>query len=245
MPMSSPIATTQDLCTILIVDDEDDILDLLRYNLEKEEMRVITARDGIEALTAIDTESIDLVVLDIMMPHIDGLEVCQRIRSNSKVKSIPILFLTARSEEEDHIRGLDAGADSYLPKSFGIGVIVSQIKALLRGTRRIHTNNLTVTVLDLEIDPERFRVFRNGQNERVEFRFARKEFKLLYFLASGSGRVFKRKTLIKKVWGKPKKVGERTVDVHVSRVNRKLGKYLGNDYIVSVAGVGYRFLEVE
>ena len=243
--MTSPTATDQDLCTILIVDDEDDILDLLRYNLEKEEMRVIAAKDGAEALSAIGTESIDLVVLDIMMPNIDGMEVCRRIRSNSKFKTIPILFLTARSEEEDHIRGLDAGADSYLPKSFGIGVIVSQIKALLRGTKRIHADGLTVTVLDLVIDPERFRVFRNGQKERVELRFARKEFKLLYFLASTSGRVFKRKTLIRKIWGKNSKVGKRTVDVHVSRVNKKLGKYQGNDYIVSVSGVGYRFLEVE
>ena len=243
--MTSPTAAGPDSCTILIVDDEDDILDLLRYNLEKEGMQVITANDGIEALSAIETESIDLVVLDIMMPHIDGLEVCQRIRSNSKFKTIPLLFLTARSEEEDHIRGLDAGADSYLPKSFGIGVIVSQIKALLRGTQRISTNDLTVTILDLEIDLERFRVFRNGQGTRSELRFTRKEFKLLYFMASTSGRVFRRKTLIRQVWGRTSKVGERTVDVHVSKVNKKLGKYHGNDYIMSVAGVGYRFLEVE
>lgn len=243
MSKTSPIAAAQDSHTILIVDDEDDILDLLRYNLERLGMKTITARNGVEALDIVETSSLDLIVLDIMMPRMNGLDVCRHIRKYSRLKEVPILFLSARSEEEDHIKGLDIGADSYLSKTFGIDVIVSQIKALLRGTQRIIPGASILSIHDLNIDRDRYWVFRKNAEEQIQINFTRREFDLLYFLANSPGVVFTRRNLIKKVWGMKVEVGKRTVDVHVSKLNKKLGKYQGTDYIQSVKGVGYRFLD--
>lgn len=243
MSKTSPIAAAQDSHTILIVDDEDDILDLLRYNLERLGMKTITARNGVEALDIVETRSLDLIVLDIMMPRMNGLDVCRHIRKYSRLKEVPILFLSARSEEEDHIKGLDIGADSYLSKTFGIDVIVSQIKALLRGTQRIIPGASILSIHDLNIDRDRYWVFRKNAEEQIQINFTRREFDLLYFLANSPGVVFTRRNLIKKVWGMKVEVGKRTVDVHVSKLNKKLGKYQGTDYIQSVKGVGYRFLD--
>ena len=177
----SPITAARDSTKILIVDDEDDILDLLRYNLELLGMKILTARNGVEALKIIDNEAVDLVVLDIMMPQMNGLEVCQYIRNFSNLKTVPILFLTARSEEEDHIQGLDVGADSYLPKTFGIDVIISQIKALLRGTQRVLPCASVLSIHDLDIDRDRYWVFQKSENTREKIHFTRREFDLLYF----------------------------------------------------------------
>lgn len=243
MSKTSPIAAAQDSHTILIVDDEDDILDLLRYNLERLGMKTITARNGVEALDIVETRSLDLIVLDIMMPRMNGLDVCRHIRKYSRLKEVPILFLSARSEEEDHIKGLDIGADSYLSKTFGIDVIVSQIKALLRGTQRIIPGASILSIHDLNIDRDRYWVFRKNAEEQIQINFTRREFDLLYFLANSPGVVFTRRNLIKKVWGMKVEVGKRTVDVHVSKLNKKLGKFQGTDYIQSVKGVGYRFLD--
>ena len=243
MSKISPIAAAQDSYTILIVDDEDDILDLLRYNLERLGMKTITARNGVEALDIVETRALDLIVLDIMMPRMNGLDVCRHIRKYSRLKAVPILFLSARSEEEDHIQGLDVGADSYLSKTFGIDVIVSQIKALLRGTQRIIPGASILSIHDLDIDRDRYWVFQKNGEERTQINFTRREFDLLYFLANSPGVVFTRRNLIKRVWGMKVEVGKRTVDVHVSKLNKKLGKYQGTDYIQSVKGVGYRFLE--
>lgn len=243
MSKTSPIAAAQDSHTILIVDDEDDILDLLRYNLERLGMKTITARNGVEALDVVETRSLDLIVLDIMMPRMNGLDVCRHIRKYSRLKEVPILFLSARSEEEDHIKGLDIGADSYLSKTFGIDVIVSQIKALLRGTQRIIPGASILSIHDLNIDRDRYWVFRKNAEEQIQINFTRREFDLLYFLANSPGVVFTRRNLIKKVWGMKVEVGKRTVDVHVSKLNKKLGKFQGTDYIQSVKGVGYRFLD--
>jgi len=242
MSKTSPNTVAGVSTKVLIVDDEDDILDLLRYNLELLGMKILTARNGIEALKIIEDEAVDLIVLDIMMPQMNGLEVCQYIRTFSNLKTVPILFLTARSEEEDHIQGLDVGADSYLPKTFGIDVIISQIKALLRGTQRVVPSASVLSIHDLDIDRDRYWVFQKKEEERVKIHFTRREFDLLYFLANSAGYVFTRRTLIKKVWGMKVEVGERTVDVHVSKLNKKLGKYQDSDYIQSVKGVGYRFL---
>jgi len=225
---------------ILVVDDEDDILDLLEYNLQRDGFSTVTARDGLEALEKAHGEDPDLVILDIMMPRLDGLETCRRFRQDPRLRHIPILMLTARSGEDDHIEGLEVGADSYLPKSSAIGVIVSQAKALLRGAERLEQPSNLVRIHDLEIDRDRYLVFKKaGGEEREELRFPRKEFELLHFLASYPGKVFSRQELLDKVWGTEVYVVDRTVDVHVRKIREKLG----SDYIETVKGVGYKFAE--
>ncbi len=225
--------------TILVVDDEDDILDLLTYNLQRDDLHTLTAHDGLEALEQAQQHLPDLVILDIMMPRLDGLETCRRLRQDPRLRHIPILMLTALSGEEDHIRGLDVGADSYLPKTSAIGVIVSQAKALLRGVERQEQPPTLLSIHDLEIDRDRYLVFKHEAGERVEMRFPRKEFELLHFLASYPGKVFSRQELLDRVWGTDVYVVDRTVDVHVRKIREKLG----SSYIETVKGVGYKFAE--
>ena len=222
---------------ILVVDDEEDILDLLQYNLSQEGFETIAARDGERALALASEERPDVIILDIMMPKMDGLEVCRRLRQDAELRTIPILMLTARAEEGDHVRGLDVGADIYLPKPVSVPVLLSQTKALLRGARRSETPPERLTVQDLEINRDRYLVFREGQSEDDAIRLPRKEFELLYFLASQPGKVFSRQDLLDAVWGPDVYVVDRTVDVHVRKIREKLG----NDYIETVKGVGYKF----
>jgi two-component system alkaline phosphatase synthesis response regulator PhoP len=224
---------------VLVVDDEDDILDLLQYNLRRDGFQTVVARDGREALRQAQHEAPDLVILDIMMPEMDGLETCRRLRQDPRLRHIPIMMLTARSGEDDHIRGLDVGADSYLPKSSAIGVILSQARALLRGVKRTEEPPNVLQIHDLEIDRDRYLVFRAEGGERVELRFPRKEFELLHFLASYPGKVYSRQELLDRVWGTDVYVVDRTVDVHVRKIREKLG----SAYIETVKGVGYKFKE--
>lgn len=227
--------------TVLIVDDEDDILDLLAYNLERASMAPLKARNGLEALDLAQQQPVDLIILDVMMPGMDGLETCRRLRRHSRLRQIPILILTARSAEEDHIAGLDYGADSFLPKSVGLGVIISQVRAMLRGVQRQGakgTSNV-LTVLDLEIDPDRYLVHKTKKGQRTEMRFPRKEFELLHFLASTPGVVYRRADILNHIWGDEVHILDRTVDVHVRKIRKKLGK----KYIETVKGVGYRFTD--
>ncbi|NBC15955.1 MAG: response regulator [Bacteroidetes bacterium] len=224
---------------VLVVDDEDDILDLLQYNLEREGFEVVLARDGVEALSKAEDEKPDLIILDIMMPRMDGIEVCRRLRQDAQLRTIPILMLTALSGEEEHVEGLDVGADIYLSKPISIPVLVSQSKALLRGVRRYEEPPDLLRVHDLEVDRDRYLVFRERDDEREEMRFPRKEFELLYFLASHPGKVFSRQELLDHVWGRDVYVVDRTVDVHVRKIREKLG----SEYIETVKGVGYKFME--
>ena len=224
---------------ILVVDDEDDILDLLAYNLQRDGFDTLIARDGLEALDQAHLHQPDLVILDIMMPRLDGLETCRRLRQDPRLRHIPILMLTALSGEDDHIQGLDVGADSYLPKTSAIGVILSQAKALLRGVERLEQPPTLLSIHDLEIDRDRYLVFKHEAGERVEMRFPRKEFELLHFLASYPGKVFSRQELLDRVWGRDVYVVDRTVDVHVRKIREKLG----SRYIETVKGVGYKFAE--
>ena len=223
--------------TVLVVDDEDDILDLLQYNLQRDGFLTLVARDGLEALDLALQHLPDLVVLDIMMPRLDGLETCRRLRQDARLRHIPVLMLTALSGEDDHIEGLDVGADSYLPKTSAIGVIMSQARALVRGVRRHEEPPDLLRIHELEIDRSRYLVFKQEGLERVEVRLPRKEFELLYFLASYPGRVFDRQELLDRVWGMDVFVVDRTVDVHVRKIREKLGSHL----IETVKGVGYRF----
>jgi len=222
---------------ILVVDDEEDILELLEYNLSKEGFRVSVARDGIEALSSTHAERPDLIILDIMMPRMDGIEFCHAIRGHASLRTIPILMLTAMSEEEDHVRGLDIGADIYLSKPISLPVLVSQTRALLRSRERSETPPDRIRIHNLEIDRDRFRVFKTTGTAEEEIRLPRKEFELLYCLASRPGIAFSRQDLLDQVWGTDVYVVDRTVDVHVRKIREKIG----DDYIETIKGIGYRF----
>ena len=226
---------------MLIVDDEDDILDLLAYNLKRAKMVPLKARNGLQALEMAQEQRVDLIILDIMMPQMDGLETCRRLRRHPRLRHIPILILTARSAEEDHIAGLDVGADSFLPKSAGVGVIISQVRAMLRTVQRQTPKSTSgiLTVMDLQIDPNRYLVHKGNGEKRTEIRFPRKEFELLHFLASTPGVVYRRTDILKHIWGDEVYILDRTVDVHIRKIRKKLGK----KYIETVKGVGYRFAD--
>ncbi len=225
--------------TILVVDDEDDILDLVQYNLQQEGFATRVARDGLEALRKAEAERPDLIVLDIMMPRMDGIEACRRLRQSATLRNIPILMLTALTDEESQVQGLDVGADIYLSKPVSIPVLLSQIRALLRGLQRRDTPPDLLRVHNLEINRDRYLVFRKIGRETIELRLPRKEFELLHFLASHPGKVFSRQELLDQVWGREVYVVDRTVDVHVRKIREKLGA----DYVETVKGVGYRFMQ--
>jgi two-component system alkaline phosphatase synthesis response regulator PhoP len=237
-------ATTATGRTVLLVDDEPDLLELLTYTLEREGFRVLTARDGLAGLKAAEAEEPDLIVLDIMMPRMDGIEATHRLREDARLRLTPILMLTARTGERDEIAGLDAGADDYLVKPISPRLLVSRVNALLRrGEREEAATTAQLRAHDLVIDRERYVVERGANGDAAgaveTFRLPRKEFELLYFLAAHPGRVFSREELLDAVWGTDVYVVDRTVDVHVRKIREKLG----SAYIETVKGVGYTFAE--
>jgi len=222
--------------TILVVDDEKDLLDLIEYNLRKEGYKVLKAENGLEGIRVAKKELPDLIILDIMMPQMTGLEVCEVIREDMKLQKTPIVFLTARSDEKTEILGLDSGGDDYLTKPISTTKLVSRINAVLRRTEESEQNGQNIIeVHDLTIDRDRYIVSKNGD----ELQLPKKEFELLYFLASRIGKVLDRQTLLNKVWGSNIYVIDRTIDVHVRKIREKIG----DDYIETVKGVGYRFKE--
>lgn len=221
--------------TILVVDDEQDLLDLIEYNLKKEGYQVLKAENGIEALEVAREKNPDLMLLDIMMPKMDGLEVCKTMRSDANLRHIPIIFLTARSDEKTEVEGLDLGADDYVTKPISTTKLISRIKAVLRRFNETEEEVNKLVVHDLEIDRDRYIVTKGDE----EFQLPRKEFELLYYLAGRKGKVRDRQTLLNKVWGDNIYVVDRTVDVHVRKIREKLGDH----YIETVKGVGYRFKE--
>ncbi len=224
--------------TVLVVDDEPDLVELLQYALETEGFRVVTASDGVAGLALAEAEKPDVIVVDIMMPRMDGLALTEQIRERGALRLTPILMLTARTDERDEVAGLDAGADDYLPKPVSPRRFVSRVKALLRRVEREdEATTAQVRVHDLLIDRDRYVVERPGTGET--FRLPRKEFELLFFLASHPGRVFERDELLSAVWGADVVVVDRTVDVHVRKIREKIG----SDYIETVKGVGYRLAE--
>lgn len=218
---------------ILIVDDEVDILDLLEYNLEKEGYRIVKAMDGEEALELAEKEKPDLILLDIMMPKIDGIETCRRIRELPNMQEVYVVFLTARSEEYSELAGFDAGADDYISKPIKPRLLVSRIRAILRRDQNIRSQKSILKIHDLEILQDEY-IVKKGDDSMA---LPRKEFELLYFMASKPGKVFRREKLLEKVWGDVYVV-DRTIDVHV----RKLREKIGEKYIQTVKGVGYKFL---
>jgi two-component system alkaline phosphatase synthesis response regulator PhoP len=219
---------------ILIVDDEPDILELIEYNLKKEGYQVFSARNGQEAVAEAKRTQPDLIVLDIMMPKMDGIEACRIMRTMPEFKNTFMVFLTARSEEYSEIAGFNVGADDYIAKPIKPRALISRINAILRrnaGTDEVSDNKLEVG--DLVIDRESYLVYQNGA--RVVL--AKKEFELLYLLASKPGKVYTREVILKNIWEDSVVVTNRTIDVHI----RKLREKLGEMYVSTVKGVGYKF----
>ena len=220
---------------ILIVDDEPDILEILKYNLQKEDFEVAVATDGEEGIHVARIFRPDLIVLDIMMPNMDGVEVCRTLRADKVFKDTLIAFLTAREEDYSQIAALDVGGDDYITKPIKPRVFISRIKALLRRARRGGDDDRveSIEVGDLVINREQVLVYRG--EERIEL--AKKEFELLTLLAGRPGKVFSREEIFNKVWGTDVIVGNRTIDVHI----RKLREKLGDHYIKTIKGIGYKF----
>lgn len=218
---------------ILIVDDEPDILEFVGYNLKKEGFKVFYAPTGQKALTLAADEIFDLIILDVMMPLVDGIEVCRQIRQLENQKNVLIAFLTARNEDYSQIAGFDAGADDYIAKPIKPRVIVSRIKALLRRQYNKHLSFSSVDVGGIRVDAERYVVVKKGE----DINLPKKEFELVSLLSSKPGRVFSRDEILTRVWGDDVIVGDRTIDVHVNKVREKIGP----EYIRTVKGVGYKF----
>jgi DNA-binding response OmpR family regulator len=229
-----------DSATILLVDDEESVQKLLTYPLERDGYRVVQARDGAEALARFDTEKVDLVVLDVMLPKLDGLEVCKRLRARS---TVPIVMLTARDDELDKVLGLELGADDYITKPFSIREFRSRIRALLRraSTPHLESHNEEVIEIDgLRIDPARRSVEVAGTPVQLTY----VEFELLRALAQRPGRVLSRHALLEALWGGSDYREPRTIDVHVRHLREKLERDPREpQFILTVRGVGYRFRE--
>ena len=216
---------------ILIVDDEKDILEFLSYNLNKEGFSVITARNGQEGLEYVKQHNPELIILDVMMPEMDGIEVCQQIRSLALNHQPFILFLTARSEEYSELAGFSAGADDYITKPIKPKLLISRVKAILR-RGNLKTKENIIAIGDIYINNTKHQLLYKGE----EVFLARKEFKLLYYLMTMPGKVFAREDIISSVW-KDTVVGDRTIDVHVRRIREKIGDH----HIKTIKGVGYKF----
>lgn len=218
--------------TILIADDEVDILEILGYNLSRKGYRVLEAKDGNQALDLARQHHPDLVILDIMMPYKTGIEVCNVLRSQPDFADTLIIMLTALSDEVTQIKGLDSGADDYISKPISPKVLVSRVNALFRRVQK-DGGQKVLSIGEMTIDPVRFIVTREG----TDIILAKKEFELLYLLASKPGRVFLRNEILSNVWGTDVIVGDRTIDVHIRKIRQKLDV----DCITTVKGVGYKF----
>lgn len=217
---------------ILLVDDDPDILEFLEYYLRKEGYIISKASNGKEALKIANTEVPDLILLDVMMPQMDGIETCQELRKNSKLKDTYIIFLTARIEEYSEIAGFSAGADDYLNKPIKPGALLSRIKAVVK--RRSKAPESTILEIgDLKIDKTSYEVTYKGE----KLHFARKEFELLFMLASSPGKVFTRDKILEDIWGDDVYVGDRTIDVHIRKIREKIDP----ESIKTVKGIGYKF----
>lgn len=219
---------------ILLIDDEQDILEILSYNLRKEGYQVYTANNGNEGITKAKEIIPDLILLDVMMPEKDGIETCQEMRQIKELQKTLIVFLSARSEEFSQLAGFDAGANDYIVKLIKPKVLISKVNALLQLTTQVAEQSKVIKIGELVIDKDNFKVTKNGEN----FLLPKKEFDLLYLLASNTQKVFKREEILDKVWGNDVIVGERTIDVHIRRLREKLG----DDTIQTLKGIGYKLV---
>lgn len=218
---------------ILLVDDDSDILEFVGYNLQQEHFQVFTATDGEQAVQMAKQELPHLILLDVMMPKMNGIEACEQIRKFPELSQTVIAFLTARSEDYSQLAGFEAGADDYITKPIKPKVLVSKVKALLRRFTEKESSSM-LKIRDLVIDRDAYKItYKNN-----EILLPRKEFELLWLLTSQPGKVFKREEILDKVWGSEVVVGDRTIDVHI----RKLREKITDDYFKAVKGVGYKFV---
>ena len=221
--------------TILCVDDEPDILEILKYNLSSEGYNVLTANDGLSAISKAKETIPNLIIIDIMMPNMDGIETCEKLRADQKFNDTIIMFLTARGEDYSHVAAYEAGADDYVTKPVKPKVLVSKVKGLLRRLKKVIENNINdIEFENIKIDREKYKVYISDKTLNLP----RKEFELLYLLASKPDKVFKRDKIMEMVWGGEVIVGDRTIDVHI----RKLREKIGDKYFKTVKGVGYKFV---
>ena len=219
---------------ILLVDDEPDILEIVGYNLKNEGYLVYTAKNGVEGLKTAKKITPNLILLDIMMPEMDGIEACEKIRTIKSLENTLIAFLTARNEDYSQVAGFEAGADDYITKPIKPKVLVSKVKSLLRRLKAENQADSTVVVGDITINRDEYVVFKGDK----KIFLPRKEFELFSLLTSKPGKVFKRETILDRVWGNEVVVGGRTIDVNI----RKLREKIGDDYFKTVKGVGYKFV---
>jgi phosphate regulon transcriptional regulator PhoB len=226
---------------ILVIEDDPDIVELVRYNLENEGYQVESAEDGEAGLDALRQGGFDLVILDLMLPQLSGLEVCKEIRREKKLESLPVIMLTARGEEADRVIGLELGADDYLTKPFSVREIVARVKALMRRAGREPTQpdpERALSIGPLHIDPGTYRVQKNGENVPL----TALEFRLLYFLAARPDRVFTRDQLLDAVWGTERFVTPRSVDVYIRRLREKIEENpMKPVFLKTLRGAGYSF----
>jgi len=225
---------------VLLVDDELDILEFLSYNLEKAGYKVYTAKNGLEAIKVAEKKTPHLIILDVMMPEMDGIAACEELRKIPSLNNTVIAFLTARGEDYSQIAGFEAGADDYITKPVRPKVLVSRVKALLKRTGEttqaaVVEDSNTLTIGNLMIDKERYLI----KMDEEEMILPRKEFELLSLLVSKPGKVFTREEIYFSVWGENVVVGDRTIDVHI----RKLREKIGNEHIKTLKGIGYKFVE--
>ena len=221
---------------ILLVDDEPDIIEILRYNLTHEGYNVITSKDGQSAINKTEKYHPHLIIMDVMMPNMDGIEACSIIRKNPKFNDTIIMFLTARGEDYSHVAAYDAGADDYVTKPIKPKVLISKVKGLLRRFKKENALETIIDIGELRIDRDEYKVYVSGK----ALSLPRKEFELLYLLASKPEKVFKREKIMQSIWGSEVVVGDRTIDVHM----RKLREKIGDKYFKTVKGVGYKFVNL-
>ena len=224
---------TQQNHTILIVDDENDILEFVEYNLLKDGYTVVKARNGEEAVQQAKKYRPSLILLDIMMPGMDGVQVCAKLRTKKKFSKTIIAFLTARNDEETQIKGLDAGGDDYISKPIKPRILMSKVASLLRRVED-HEKDEKIIIGEFLIDKQTYRIYKD--NEKIKL--PRKEFELLYLLASKPDKVFSREEIYNKIWGSNIIVGKRTIDVHIRKIREKIG----DNYIQTLKGVGYKMV---
>ena len=217
---------------ILLVDDEEDILEFLSYNLIKEGYKIKTASNGKSALKILEKFNPDLIILDVMMPEMDGIEVCENIRKNEKNDDVLILFLTARSEDYSELAGFSAGADDYITKPIKPKLLVSRVNAILKRKRKTNETNSPISIGEININKSTHKLLYSDK----EIYLARKEFNLLYLLMTIPGKVFTREEIITTIW-KDAIVGDRTIDVHIRKIREKIG----SNHIKTVKGIGYKF----